>query len=54
MSKAGDSIIMIAEMSLIVVVSASPMDLNPVGSQGITDLEIIVGDPDKEILKALK
>ena len=53
-SKAGDIITMIAEMPLIVVVSACPMDLNPVGGQGITDLEILVGDTDEEILKVLE
>ncbi len=49
-SKAGDMITMMAEMSLIVVVSACPMDLNPVGGQGITDLEILVGDSEEIIL----
>jgi len=43
-SKAGDIVLMKALISVIVVVSACPMDLNPVGGQGITDLEIIVGD----------
>jgi len=52
-SKSGDKIIMIARMSLIVVVSACPMDLNPVGGQGVTDLEIIVADTEEETMRAL-
>ena len=50
-SKTGDAVILKAKMSLIVVVSACPMDLNPVGGQGITDLEILVGDSVEEIRK---
>ena len=50
-SKAGDIVIVEAIMSLVVVVSACPMDLNPVGGQGITDLEILVGDSADEIRK---
>ena len=53
-SKAGDTIIMVAEIPLIAVVSACPMDLNPVGGQGITDLEILVGESVEKILKALE
>ena len=53
-SKAGDIVLMMAQMSLIVVLSACPMDLNPVGGQGITDLEIIIGDTEKEILALIK
>jgi hypothetical protein len=53
-SKAGDTIILVAEIPLIAVVSACPMDLNPVGGQGITDLEILVGESEEQILKALK
>ncbi len=53
LSKSGDKIIMIAKMSLIIVVSACPMDLNPVGGQGITDLEIIVTDTEEEIMRIL-
>jgi hypothetical protein len=53
-SKSGDKITMIARMSLIIVVSACPMDLNPVGGQGITDLEIIVADTEEEIMRVLK
>jgi uncharacterized protein YcgI (DUF1989 family) len=49
-SKSRDKITMIARMSLIIVVSACPMDLNPVGGQGITDLEIIVADTEEEIM----
>jgi len=53
-SKAGDIIIMIAKMPLIAVVSACPMDLNPVGGQGITDLEMLVSDSEEFILKLEK
>ena len=42
---------MIAKMALIAVVSACPMDLNPIGGQGITDLEIVVADTEGEILR---
>ena len=52
-SKSGDKITMIAMTPLIVVVSACPMDLNPVGGQGITDLEIIVADTIEEIRRIL-
>ena len=52
-SKSGDKIIMIARMSLIIVVSACPVDLNPVGGQDITDLEIIVADTEEEIRRLL-
>lgn len=50
-SEAGDRIIMRAAMTLIIVVSACPMDLNPVGGQGITDLELLRGDTQEELLK---
>jgi hypothetical protein len=53
-SKAGDIVLMMAMMSLIVVVSACPMDLNPVGGQGITDLEILTGNTEEEILTSIK
>ena len=46
--------IMIAKMNLIVVVSACPMDLNPVGGQGITDLEILAANSKDKIMKVLK
>lgn len=49
-SKAGDLILMRAQIPMIVVVSACPMDLNPVGGQGITDLEIMVADSKKDLL----
>jgi uncharacterized protein YcgI (DUF1989 family) len=52
-SKSGDKVTMIAKMSLIIVVSACPMDLNPVGGQGITDLEIIVAESEEEIMRIL-
>jgi len=53
-SKAGDMVLMLAQRALIVVVSACPMDLNPVGGQGITDLEIMAGDTKEEILASIK
>jgi uncharacterized protein YcgI (DUF1989 family) len=53
-SKRGDTIRMIAKLDLIVVVSACPMDLNPVGGQGITDLEILVADTEEEIVRVLR
>jgi uncharacterized protein YcgI (DUF1989 family) len=53
-SKAGDKILMLARMSVIIVVSACPMDLNPVGGQGITDLEILIGDTEEEILAVIQ
>ena len=48
-SKAGDIVLMRALISLIVVVSACPMDLNPVGGQGITDLSILIGDTPEDM-----
>jgi hypothetical protein len=48
-SKAGDKIIMSAKMNLVVILSACPMDLNPVGGQGITDLEILVADTEVDL-----
>jgi hypothetical protein len=53
-SKSGDKVTMIARMSLIIVVSACPMDLNPIGGQAITDLEILVADTEEEIIRILK
>ena len=53
-SKAGDMVLMRAQLSLIVVVSACPMDLNPVGGQGITDLEIIIGDTKEDLLSSIQ
>lgn len=43
-SKPGDMVVFHTEIDLIVVISACPMDLNPVGGQGISDLEILIGD----------
>jgi hypothetical protein len=40
-------------MSPIIVVSAYPIYLNPVGGQGITDLEIIVTGTEEEIIRVL-
>jgi len=48
-SKAGDIVLMKALTAVIVVVSACPMDLNPVGGSGITDLEIMVADSKEEL-----
>ncbi len=53
-SKAGDNIVMIAKMHLVVVVSACPMDLNPVGGLGITDLELLVGNSEEKMFEVLK
>lgn len=52
-SKSGDKIIMVSRMSLIIVVSACPMDLNPAGGQSITDLEIIVTATEEEMNQVL-
>jgi uncharacterized protein YcgI (DUF1989 family) len=53
-SKAGDIVLMMALKPLIAVVSACPMDLNPVGGQRITDLEILIGDTEEEIREMIK
>jgi hypothetical protein len=52
-SKAGDKIIFQAEKDIVVVVSACPMDLNPVGGDGITDLEIVLANSREAILTNL-
>jgi uncharacterized protein YcgI (DUF1989 family) len=41
------------EPILIIVVSACPMDLNPIGGQAITDLEILVAETEEEIIRIL-
>lgn len=43
-SKAGDSVIMHAEMDIIAVASSCPMDLNETGGRGVTEIEFIVSD----------
>jgi uncharacterized protein YcgI (DUF1989 family) len=43
-SRAGDRVIMRAEMDLIAVVSACPMDQNETGARGITDIELYLSD----------
>lgn len=48
-SKPGDQIVFRAEMDLIVALSACPMDLNPVGGGGITDLVIRVRDSAQDL-----
>ena len=53
-SQKGDKIIMMARMPLVIVLSACPMDLNPVGGQGITDLEIAVADSAEDIRRHWK
>jgi uncharacterized protein YcgI (DUF1989 family) len=53
-SKSGDKITLIARMALIIVVSTCPMDLNPVGGQGIKDLKMVVADTKEEIMRVLK
>lgn len=52
-SKAGDKIIFQAEKDIVVVVSACPMDQNPVGGEGITDLELVLANSPEAILKGL-
>jgi uncharacterized protein YcgI (DUF1989 family) len=52
-SKTGDKIIFRAEKDIIVVVSACPMDLNPVGGESITDLEIMIAISPEAILAGL-
>ncbi len=41
-----------AEVNLVGVVSSCPMDLTPTGSDGITDIEVLVSD-DVESLPRL-
>ncbi len=41
-SKAGQKIVLRAEMDLLCVASSCPMDLTPTGSKGITDVDILV------------
>jgi len=53
-SQAGDIVLMRAEIAIVVVVSACPMDLNPVGGQGITDLEIFAASSEQKVLASLK
>jgi uncharacterized protein YcgI (DUF1989 family) len=43
-SKAGDRVIMLAEMDIIAVASSCPMDLNETGARGVTDVELLVSD----------
>ncbi len=43
-SRAGDTVTFRALQDLIIVLSACPMDLNPVGGSSITDLEIAVSE----------
>ena len=52
-SKIGDKVTMVSSMSLIIVLSACPMDLNPIGGLRITDLEIIVTDTEEEMNRLL-
>ena len=46
-SRAGDRIVMRAEMDLIGAISACPQDLYPANGYRITDLEVIVGDTNE-------
>jgi len=48
LSKAGDQVLFRAEMDLLCVASSCPMDLTPIGAQGITDIELLVADPVTE------
>ena len=43
-SEAGDRVVFRAEIDVVGVVSACPMDLTPTGSRGVTDLQIIVSE----------
>jgi uncharacterized protein YcgI (DUF1989 family) len=43
-SKAGDRVIMKAEMDIIAVTSACPMDLSETGARGITEIKLLVSD----------
>ena len=52
-SKAGDRVIMRAEMDIIAVTSACPMDHNETGARGITNAELYVSD-SLEALKNIK
>jgi aminomethyltransferase len=52
-SKPGDKIIFRAEMDLLCVASACPMDLTPTGSKGITDVDIFVANDMAELERAL-
>jgi len=52
-SNSGDRLIMRAEMDIIAVVSACPMDLTETGARGITDIKLYVSD-SLEALKGIK
>ncbi|MDX1413794.1 MAG: urea carboxylase-associated family protein [Candidatus Promineifilaceae bacterium] len=43
-SQAGDRVIMKAAMDLIAASSSCPMDLNPTGGRGVTEIELLVSD----------
>jgi len=52
-SKAGDRIIMRAEIDMIAVASACPMDLNETGARGVSEIELLVSD-NLEVLQKAK
>jgi uncharacterized protein YcgI (DUF1989 family) len=52
-SKAGQKIILRAEMDILCVASSCPMDLTPTGSKGITDVDILVAKDIQDIYKPL-
>ena len=52
-SKAGQKIILRAEMDILCVASACPMDLTPTGSKGITDVDILVAKDLQDLEKSL-
>jgi uncharacterized protein YcgI (DUF1989 family) len=43
-SKAGDRVIMRAEMDIIAAASSCPMDLNETGARGVSPIELFVSD----------
>jgi uncharacterized protein YcgI (DUF1989 family) len=43
-SKAGDRVIMRAELDIIAVASSCPMDLNETGKRGVTEIRLLVSD----------
>jgi len=52
-SKAGDRVIMQAEMDVIAVASSCPMDLNETGARGVSEIELYVSD-NLEALQNMK
>jgi hypothetical protein len=44
LSRPGDHIMFRAETDLLCVASSCPMDLTPIGTKGITDIEVLIAD----------